>query len=248
MATNLTTHTSGGTDQGCTWLLHTSGTALATGARIGDGSGADSCLWLSTSGIGVVNPSGGFMHTIVSSATAARTLTLGDASVAIIGYGGTLYPETVMMMAADVSPASPYTTPVLCTGLLFGCLSNVTYEFEGVILVQSSNTGALPKISLTGPVETSMVVYETRAMSAASGSGTNEFVMDSNAWSVSGTPIVTNNTAIAAANTTYMVRIRGIFRTTGTPVIYLAVNIQSSSASYNVTAKADSMLRVRRVR
>ena len=265
--TDLTTKCLGSTDQAASWLLHCSGVPLGTGfvVTLGQttvtGTGvaiASSMLWLDGSGVGIINyaspAAGANRHTIISQATAPRTLTLPDynltwpasSPLTYGAFGGTLYPENITVLAASVTTTS--LSPIPLTGLAFSPVANGVYDFEAVIPIQTSNTAAIPKISLSGPAETNWCAYTMRVMcSSTGGSGANEFDMTANAWSTIAAPVVSNDTVILAANTTYLLFIKGVFaQTANTPSSALQVNIQSSSSSYAVTAVLGAILRVRR--
>ena len=222
-----------------TWWLHTSGvTYNATPLRVSLGDGTDTLLTISTGGVGVANGSN-FISEFQTLATANRTILLADSS-------GTLFPETVLITTADFSNST--VTPTMVTNLAFTCAPSTTYEFEGILLVQSASTAVMPKISLTGPGETAWVIYETRFLSSLSGAGTNEFIMASVAWSAGGS-IVTNNTVMPVANTNCIMRVSGRFRTTSSqPTSPFAIYLQSGTAATAVKVMADSGLRIRKIR
>lgn len=262
---DLTTKANGSGDQAGSWILHTSGVALATGMRVGygqttvTGTGValtETLLWLGATGFGVINygtpAAGANRHDFISSATAGRTLTLGDGNITIAGgvtigpFAGSVYPEAVGVLGADVATTS--TTAVVLTGVAFTPVASGIYAFEAIILIKTSNTSGLPKISVTGPAETSWTSYEMRTVNTDSGTGAYEYIQEGHAWSVSGTLLTSNNAAIAAANTIYMMRLTGqCAMTSSTPTAAVQVCIQSSSGSYTVTAVKGSHLRARRL-
>ena len=58
MGLSLAAKTAGGTDAAFEWLLHGSGTTLATGFAVSLGEGTDTNLWLDDAGIGTRNGAG----------------------------------------------------------------------------------------------------------------------------------------------------------------------------------------------
>jgi hypothetical protein len=141
MGLSLATKKLGGTDQAFAWLLHMSGTTLATGGQVSLGNGNESPLYLSATGVGIKS-AGGFVATLVSQATAARTVNLED-------FAGSLYPEKRVYLGT--TKASTSTTPSAIASFGFTPEINATYEVILELLATSAATTTGVQLTLTGP-------------------------------------------------------------------------------------------------
>jgi len=141
MGLSLATKKLGGTDQAFAWLLHMSGTTLATGGQVSLGNGNESPLYLSSTGVGIKS-AGGFVATLVSQATAARTVNLED-------YAGSLYPEKRVYLGTTKTVTS--TTPSAIASFGFTPEINATYEVILELLATSAATTTGVQVTLTGP-------------------------------------------------------------------------------------------------
>ncbi len=211
MATNLSGQQLGGVDQANQWFLHTSGTALASGARIGDGAGNDSGLALGPNWIGVEG-SGGFRATLTFTGGANRTLNLPDGGTGLVANNGEGVTKADFLAAlgitqkvttSDVTNAT--TSAVDVTELNFTPAASGVYRFEFLLRVESTNTGTDVQIDLEGPAEADEVVG---GFEFFRGSSVSENNLETQA--ISGVPAAFDGATMDAADTGQLVKVSGL--------------------------------------
>jgi hypothetical protein len=220
MGLSLATKKLGGTDQAFAWLLHMSGTSLATGGQVSLGNGNDSPLYLSSTGVGIKS-AGGFVATIISQATAARTVNLAD-------YTGSLYPETRIYLAATKTVSSTTASAIASFG--FTPEINATYEIILELIATSVATTTGVQLTVTGP---------------ASGA-TLTLVQDNTALSVEAIGGSYSPTSAPVATTPFGIVLRGILTTGGTVSADFGLSLKSEVAASQVQILAGSKMTVRR--
>jgi hypothetical protein len=221
MGLSLATKKLGGSDQAFAWLLHMSGTSLATGAQVSLGDGNDTPLYLSSTGVGIKS-AGGFVATIVSQATAARTVNLED-------YAGSLYPEKRVYLATTKTVTS--TTPSAISSFSFTPEINATYEVILELLATSAATTTGVQLTLTGP---------------ASGAACT-LVQDNAPFSITSIGGQYAATSSPVATTAFGIVLRGIL-TTGSVVsadIGLSLNTEVNASQVQILAGSKMTFRRR---
>jgi hypothetical protein len=221
MGLSLATKKLGGTDQAFAWLLHMSGTTLATGGQVSLGNGNESPLYLSTTGVGIKS-AGGFVATLVSQATAARTVNLED-------YAGSLYPEKRVYLGT--TKAWTTTTPSAIPSFGFTPEINATYEVILELLAISAATTTGVQLTLTGPASGAAItlVQDNAPLSINAIGGT---------YAATSSPV---------ANTAFGIVLRGIL-TTGSAVsadIGLSMNSEVNASQVQILAGSKMTFRRR---
>jgi hypothetical protein len=221
MGLSLATKKLGGTDQAFAWLLHMSGTTLATGGQVSLGNGNESPLYLSTTGVGIKS-AGGFVATLVSQATAARTVNLED-------YAGSLYPEKRVYLGT--TKAWTTTTPSAIPSFGFTPETNATYEVILELLAISAATTTGVQLTLTGPASGAAItlVQDNAPLSINAIGGT---------YAATSSPV---------ANTAFGIVLRGIL-TTGSAVsadIGLSMNSEVNASQVQILAGSKMTFRRR---
>lgn len=220
MGLSLATKKLGGTDQAFAWLLHMSGTTLAVGGQVSLGNGNDTPLYLSSTGVGIKS-AGGFVVTIVSQATAARTVNLAD-------YAGSLYPETRLYLATTKTVSSTTADPIASFG--FTPEINATYEVVLELIATSAATTTGVQLVVTGPaVGASLtLVQDNTALSVVAIGGT---------YAATSSPVAT---------TPFGIVLRGIFSTGGAVSADFGLSLKSEVNASQVQILAGSKMTVRR--
>ena len=220
MGLSLAAKKLGGSDQAFAWLLHMSGTSLATGGMVSQGNGNDSMLYLSSTGVGIKS-AGGFVATIVSQATATRTVNLAD-------YAGALYPETRIYLGSTKSVSSTTADPIASFG--FTPEINATYEIILELIATAAATTTGVQLTVTGP---------------AVGAGLT-LVQDNAALSVVAIGGSYSPTSSPVATTPFGIVLRGIFTTGGAVSADFGLSLKSEVAASQVQILAGSKMTVRR--
>ena len=230
MATSLASKSVGSPDNSYTWYLQSGGTSLATGFAVALGNCTETPLFLDANGIGFRNAAGFTSSFRCPTATANQTVTIH-----YTGGTGEVFPELHALLAADASNST--VTPATVSGFSVTLAASSLYEFEAIFLVRSALTTTSPRFVLNGPSsETDFVSYEIEGLGASNA--------QYQAWGSS-----INNAANApAADTTYLIRVRGACKTTGsTPTSAVTVQLFSEVGGSAVTLKAGSSMRFRKI-
>lgn len=249
MATNLAGQQLGGVDQANQWLLHTSGTALASGAQVGDGAGNDSGLVLGTNWIGIAG-SGGFRATLTFTGGANRTLNLPDGGTGLVANDGTGVTKADFLAAlgitqkvttSDITNAT--TTGVAVTELNFTPAASGVYRFEYLLVVQSTATGTLVDLDLTGPAETSHVVGGVTHFRPGTVSTDRISEHGFKAF-----PAAFDDNTMTTADESELIRITGHLIMSGSAATSpLALQLRASNASATVKILTGSALRIEKL-
>lgn len=249
MATNLAGQQLGGVDQANQWLLHTSGTALASGATVGDGAGNDSGLVLGTNWVGI-NGSGGFRATLTFTGAANRTLNLPDGGTGLVANNGTGVTKADFLAAlgltqkvttSDVTNAT--TTGVAVTELNFTPAASGVYRFEFMLLVQSTNTGTNVDLDLTGPAETAQVAGGVTHFRP--GTVSTDRLSE---HGFEGFPAAFDDNAMTTADTTELIKLEGVLVMSGSAATSpLALQLRASNASATVKILTGSAVRIEKL-
>jgi hypothetical protein len=227
MGQSLSGKTLGPPDNAFQWYLHSGGSSLAAGYTATLGNGDDTPLWLDSAGIGTKNV-GGFVTKIRSAATADRIATFTDAE-------GEVFVDLVSRLAADATNST--VTPAAVADFGVNLAASSIYEFEIDLILESVITTTSPRWTLTGPTsETTYVYYENTGAAATA----TQFT----AWGTAGA----NAVNAPANNTPYLVKIRGVVKTTSTtPATPVGISIFSEVASSQITLKAGSIMMFRKI-
>lgn len=233
---NLASKTWGGTDQAYKTLITKPAitSTIGSGYQLQDGEGTALPIYLGSDGFGVINGSG-FRSSITTSATSNRTLTFSDAS-------GRVSPELYAVLSSDATNST--TSPSAISS--FGVTLEVSaiYEFEIVLRCQSAATATGIRTQITGP--SSQVDWTIYDFEVALG---NSLTTPSiNRESITTLATVSSPATSPVANTDFLVRYRGLLKTTGvTPASDIGVSFHSETGSSQVTVKSGSFIRFRKI-
>jgi hypothetical protein len=221
-------------NEGAPFVLNSGGVTLATGFRVCMGDGTASPLFISTTGIGVVNGSN-FRTVMTTLATANRQVNLRDAD-------GDIQPEITAVLAADATNST--VTPTAVSGFEVPVAAGSTYDFEILCIVQSAATTTGVRLMLDGPTaQTSFVSYEIEHATGTTLTVSNQRRQLLSAF---GTEILQLDSPVAA--TPFIQRIRGVLKTTGsTPAVPVSLKLSSEVAASTVTLMAGSVMRFRKI-
>jgi hypothetical protein len=136
MGLSLETKTPGGGDQAFRWLLHTSGTTLATGFQVSLGDGTDTPLYLGTGVIGVKN-AGGYLVTLNNTATSNTSRDVAK-----------LKEETVITLATATTNSTVTATAI--TGASFQPEANSSYAVRLVLFAKSAAITTGVRLTIAG--------------------------------------------------------------------------------------------------
>lgn len=220
MATALSDKSIGTPDNIFNWWLHSSGGTLAAGFAVGLGTGDDTPLWLSSTGVGVKS-AGGFVCWLVSNATATQTVNLAD-------FSGTLYPETRVYLGANKSNNTVTTSAI--AGFTFMPDVSATYEVEMILLATSAATTTGVQLTLTGPAAGASITL----------------VQDNAPLSITAIGGVYAATSAPVATTPFLIVLRGILTTATVVSAAIGLSLASEVAASQVQILAGSMLKFRR--
>jgi hypothetical protein len=233
---NLASKTWGGADQAYKTLLTKPAitSTIGSGYQLQDGEGTSLPLYFGPEGVGFVN-GGGFISSVSTLATSNRTLTFSDAS-------GRISPELYALLAADVTNST--TTPSAVGSFGVTLEASAQYEFDIVIRAQSAATTTGLQFQLTGPSsQTDWIVYDIEYMSGITLASNNIVRQTLNTFATNITA-----TAAPAANTDFMIRIRGMMKTNSTtPAADIGISFQSEIGASQVTIKSGSSIRFRKI-
>jgi hypothetical protein len=221
----------GETDDAYTWVLHSSGTPLASGIRLSMGDGADTALFVGTETIGIYN-AGGFRTELKSLATEDRVLNIANSA-------GLIYPETVLVLSGDVNSSG--VSAVAVTDLNFTPEFGARYEFMlfGVIRSASTSVGAKVTVDTTGAIPSAMY-WESRGPGASATTGKIEIGRVS--------PAEYNGADVPTSSVGWPVIITGMFTVNAsgtTPGI--RVFVQTETNATEIRLLAGSYIRFRRI-
>lgn len=249
MAINLAGQQLGGVDQANQWLLHTSGTALASGARVGDGAGNDSGLVLGPNWIGVAG-SGGFQATLTFTGGSNRTLTLPDGGTSLVANDGTGVTKadflaklgiTHKVTTSDITNAT--TTAVAITELNFTPAASGVYRFEFLLVVQSTATGTDVNLDLLGPAEADHVVGALLHMTP--GGESTDRVSERGFQAV---PATLDGMTMTTAETSELVKVTGHLVMSGSAATTpLAVRLRAENTSGTVKVLTGSAVHIQKL-
>lgn len=228
MGLSLSAKTPGSPDNSFAWLLHNSGTALATGFTVSLGDGTDTLLYLSGTEVGIKGAGG--RHALVSAATATRTWSLSNTS-------GTIVPDNLVLATADTSNST--TSDIDAVGLSFTPDASGIYEFEAWIICRSAAAATGVQVTVTGPGQVSFPAWISRGP-------TNVDSLEVIKYGTASNPAFTGLN-MPVLNQDYIVHIKGTFKVTGTPSSAVKVVFKSEVAASSVTIKADSYFRARKL-
>lgn len=136
MGLSLETKTPGGADEAFRWLLHSSGTSLATGFQVALGDGTDTPLYLGTGVIGVKN-AGGYLTQLSSSATSNTSRDLAKVKE-----------ETIISLASATTNST--VTAAAVTGASFQPEANSSYAVKFVLFAKSAATTTGVRLTVAG--------------------------------------------------------------------------------------------------
>ena len=238
MATSLTGLTPGAPDNTYQNLLHTVGETRATGAQAAWGDGTASALVLWESGIGVKS-AGGFTSRINTDATAARTLTLPDATGTVVLGDSTgitdpgAFRTGLRMLSTKLAADATNSTNVAASVAGFtvsGLAASKSYHFKMVLRAQSAASATGMRMKITGPAETASVTYHVQTATGAF-------------FKASAFEVEIAHSAFVADDTDDLISIEGLLVTTGsTPTSSLGLQIYSETPTVAVTLKAGSLM------
>lgn len=234
--------TKGSPDDSQNTLAHFYQQTLATGARmaLGDGTGLGLVVWANA--IGVEN-AGGFAAKIETAATAARTMTLPDASGTVVLGDGTGVTDAgafkavlgtrTVRLASDF--ATDQTTAQAVTGFTLSLEASTVYHVKAVFRAQSDATNVGLRPLFTGP--------------AASLGYLNLIARKrSEQFTISGFDASADFAGFAAIDTPEIITIEGVLSINSTtPASDLGVSIKSEASSNEVTLLADSFLTLTKI-
>jgi hypothetical protein len=184
------------------WLTKpTPGAALSSGIRVQFGDGAATTLFLGTNGIGTYS-SGGYRHEFRSTATADRIVTFSDAP-------GLVVPVSRALLANDVS--SSVTGQAAVSGFTVALAASGKYQFDMMLLVSCAAATTGFQFAVTGPSEIDFTSYE---VSQFTGTTLTTGNIRGQMLTAFGTTVA--NADSPAANTVFIVRVRGYVQTNGT--------------------------------
>jgi hypothetical protein len=198
------------------------------------GDGTASPLFISTTGIGVVNGSN-FRTLFTTGATAHRTVNFRDAS-------GDVWPEMVAVLAADSTNSTVTAATVAAWEITLE--ASTLYEFEILAVCKSAATTTGVRLTLDGPTaQTDFVVWEIEQMTGTTlttGNVRKQMV------SAFGTEVAQADSPVA--NAPFIQRIKGVVKTTGsTPAVPVTMKLNSEVGSSQVTLMAGSTMRFRKI-
>lgn len=249
MATNLAGQQLGGVDQANQTLLHTSGTALASGANIGDGSGIDSGLALGTNWIGI-DGSGGFRATLTFTGGSNVTLNVPDSGTSLVTNDGSGVTKadflealgiTQKVVTSDVTNATVAAVDV--TELNFTPAASGVYSFRFLLRVQSTATGTDVELDLLGPAEADEVVGGWILHRGTAPGTDNLEAMGFNAF-----PTAFDGATMTAADTGQLVELTGLLVMSASAATSpLAVKLRAENVSGTVKIMAGSAVEIRKL-
>jgi hypothetical protein len=249
MGDNLATKQLGGTDQANQDLLHTSGTALASGARIADGGGNDSGLVLGTNWIGI-HGSGGFQATLTYSHSANLSFALPTAGTALVSNTGNGVTKADFLEAlgieqkvvsADVTNAT--TSAVAVTDLDWTPAVDGIYRLEWLLRVQTTNVSTEVDLDIDGPAEADEVVGSVEFSRAVTLANNQEEQAGFNAF-----PSAIDGAALAAVDTGQLIKITALLvMSSSTPTDDVELKLRASNTSGTVKIMEGSVLRIEKL-
>lgn len=249
MGDNLATKQLGGTDQANQDLLHTSGTALASGARIADGGGNDSGLVLGTNWIGI-HGSGGFQATLTYSHSANLSFALPTAGTALVSNTGNGVTKADFLEAlgivqkvvsADVTNAT--TTAVAVTDLDWTPAVDGIYRLEWLLRVQTTNVATDVEFDIEGPAEIDEIVGGVEFEGATTLANNQQDQAGFNAL-----PAAINGATLDAIDTGQLVTITAlVVMTSSTPSDAIELKLRASNTSGTAKIMTGSALRVEKL-
>ena len=230
---SLSSKSIGNPDNAFIWYLHSGGNATNTGAaaltagfQVQLGDGAETPLWIGSTGIGI-RSGGGFVSKISSQANAACDVAIGKGS-------GTLFPALTAILVSDVIHSSLTPATVDASNFKVALVASTVYNFEISLIVSSAfGGGVAPRFVMLGPTQVEYVYYELFT-------NDGHEVIPFSAWPGD----LNNPTVPPGANMPYFLTVRGVCKTTSTaPVNPVQLQIYSPSAGNAVTLKAGSSIR-----
>ena len=242
MATGISNKQPGGIDETFRWLLHTSGNAIATGARVGNGNGDDTALELYSDRIGIHGATNEV--TIAFNGANDRAVTLPDASGEIMLKETALsqLDITRVLLGADVDNAT--TSYAGVGGLEFTPAASSTYSIRMMLLVSSSVVNGGVNLRLDGPTS------ETEAVSYIMSYPSSLDLVTSYTRCVFGTGHEPGNTMCATTDHTNpaIITVDMILKTTSTaPASPLQVAMAAFGGSQTVRIHAGSHMEITKI-
>ena len=232
----------GAPDNSQNTLLHIYNQTLNSGARVAQGDGTGTGLFLLPGAIGIHNTYGNSL-TLQSNAVQNRTISFPDGNGSIVLGDGTgvtnvsdfreALDEQHKVLAADFTTTSD--TPQAVTGFTLPLEASSTYHLKAVLRVEAVDKSHCLQPRLTGP--TSSLSYLTAKVSA------NNEVLNLNAFDVDA-----NFATFAVDATPEIMTIDGILTTNSTnPGSQLGLSIKSGHAAHQVEILAGSLLSLKKV-
>ena len=232
----------GAPDNSQNTLLHIYNQTLNSGARVAQGDGTATGLFLLPGAIGIHNTYGNSL-TLNSFATQNRSISFPDGTGSLVLGDGTgvtsvsnfraALDEQHKVLAADFTTTSD--TPQAVTGFTLPLEASSTYHLKAVLRVEAADKTHCLQPRLTGP--TSSLLYLTAKASA------NNQVFNLNAFDVDA-----DFSAFAVNQTPEIMTIDGILTTNSiNPGSQLGLSIKSETAPHQVEILAGSLLSLKKV-
>lgn len=232
----------GAPDNSQNTLLHIYNQTLNSGARVAQGDGTGTGLFLLPGAIGIHNTYGNSL-TLNSNAVQNRTVSFPDGNGSLVLGDGTgvtnvsdfrqALDEQHKVLAADFTTTS--NTPQAVTGFTLPLEASSTYYLKGVFRVKAADATHSIRPRLTGP--SSSLSHLTVTASR------NDEFFDLTAFDVDA-----NFTHMEAANTPELVMMEGILATNSTnPGSDLGVSIKAETLNHQVEILAGSLLSLKKV-
>lgn len=232
----------GAPDNSQNTLLHIYNQTLNSGARVAQGDGTGTGLFLLPGAIGIHNTYGNSL-TLQSNAVQNRTISFPDGNGSIVLGDGTgvtnvsdfreALDEQHKVLAADFTTTSD--TPQAVTGFTLPLEASSTYHLKAVLRVEAANKSHCLQPRLTGP--TSSLSYLTAKASA------NDEIFNLNAFDVDA-----GFATFAVDATPEIMTIDGILTTNSiNPGSQLGLSIKSKTATHQVEILAGSFLSLKKV-
>jgi hypothetical protein len=204
--------------------------ALSSGIRVQFGDGTATPLFIGPSGIGTFS-TGGYRHEFRSTATANRVVTFSDADGLVVPVSRALLANDVTSSVTSQAAVSGFSVPVAASG---------KYQFEMMLLVSSAAATTGFQFAVTGPSEIDFTTYE---ISQFTGTTLTTGNIRSQMLTSFGSAVA--NADAPAANTVFIIRVRGYLQTNGSsPSAPLGLTIASEVNASVVTLKAGSEITV----
>lgn len=207
---------------------------IAAGYSFEDGEGNELPIRVGSGGFGPKNGLG-FWSLFSTLAQAVRSVVLADAS-------GKLFPELFSLLAADSTNSTVVGTAVPSFGVTLE--ASAIYEFEMILRCQTAAAATGLQFQITGP--TSQVEWTAYEVEVMTGTAVSTSLYSRQALAALATDFAAPGGT--ANNTDYLTKVKGMLKTTSTtPGSDIGITFKSETGGTQVTLKAGSFMRFRKI-